>query len=148
VRCRVVRHHRGAVLIEFLVAIIPMLMIFFSIAQISALGYTSLLVHHAAYVAARAYAVVHPGIYDSGPPSDVQSAAGLVLARVPGNLSVTTRDVDPMSEQLATTTVTLDYPCGVPLGAMLVCGASMRRTLTAQASFPNQGSYVQQVWGE
>jgi Flp pilus assembly protein TadG len=137
---------RGAVIVEFVVAIMPMLMVFFSIAQLSALGYTSLLVKHAAFVAARAEAVIHPGMGDSGSESDVTAAANLVLARVPAGASVTSASAAPLSQNLDTTTVTVVVPCSVPLGNVLVCGVGRTHAMTAQASFPNQGSYIQTLW--
>jgi Flp pilus assembly protein TadG len=144
---RLVRATRGAALVEFVIAIVPMLMLFFTIAQFSALGYTSLLVRHAAFVAARAYAIVNPGNPDSGPATDVQTAAQMVMGRVPGMVSVQSSGAAPMSQAMQTTTVTLLYSCTVPLGNMLVCGPGLTRPITAGAAFPNQGTYMQKVWG-
>jgi Flp pilus assembly protein TadG len=145
-RLALVRDARGAVLVEFVVAIMPMLMVFFTIAQLSALGYTSLLVKHAAFVAARAEAVVNPGMSDSGSEADVTAAANLVLARVPAGASVHSTSAAAQSQNMDTTTVTVIVPCSVPLGNVLVCGSGRTHTMTAQASFPNQGSYVQSLW--
>lgn len=141
------RDRHGAVLVEFVVALVPVLIVFFSIAQLSALGYTSLLVKHAAFVAARAEAVVHPGMSDSGSEGDVTAAANLVLARLPVGAHVTSALAPAQSQDMNTTTVRVDVPCSVPLGNLIVCGGGTTHTMTAQASFPNQGSYVQTVWG-
>jgi Flp pilus assembly protein TadG len=144
---RFLRAEKGAALVEFVIAIVPILMVFFTIVQFSALGYVSLLVRHAAFVASRAYAIVNPGNPDSGPATDVQAAAQLVMGKVPGLLSVQSSNAAPLSQAMQTTTVTLLYPCTVPLGNMLVCGMGLTHPITAGAAFPNQGTYMQKVWG-
>ena len=144
---RVLVDCKGAVLAEFAIAIVPILMLFFCIAQLCVLGYTSLLVKHAAFVAVRAAAVVNPGMADSALGSnDVEQAAKLALAGVPGRISVASTAAAPMSQDMITTTVGLDFPCTVPLGGILVCGAVARHAMSASAAFPNQGAYSQAIW--
>lgn len=149
---------KGAAVVEFIVALVPVLMLFFAITQFAVLGYVGILVQHAAFVSSRAYAVVHPGMYDSGSPADVENAAKLVLARVPGTLTVSSTSVPALSQEMSTTKITFQYTCKVPLGEAIVCGGGNMliwggkggggsHTFHAQSSFPNQGTYMQKVWG-
>jgi hypothetical protein len=147
---RIVRRKDGAAIAELVIAIVPILILFFTIAQFAAIGFASLLVRHAAFVAARCQAVVHTNMADvAGAGNEPTTAAGVVLSTVPGKLtSVSSTAVDPLSQLMSTTTVSFDYRCGVPLGGLFVCGRGGTRTLSASASFPNQGSYYQHVWGQ
>jgi Flp pilus assembly protein TadG len=138
---------RGAVLVEFVVAIVPVLMVFFSLAQLSAIASASLLVRHAAFVAARAAAVVNPGMADSGPAGDISASASLVLTRfMPSLPLVTPQLAGPQTQGMQSVNVTLVYPCSVPLGDVIVCGPGLIHMLTASSAFPNQGSFAQSVW--
>jgi len=83
---------------------------------------------------------------DSGPESDVTAAANVVLANVPATATVTTSPAGAQTQDLQSTTVTLEYPCSVPLGSLIVCGRGLTHTLKAIAIFPNQGSYAQSVF--
>jgi hypothetical protein len=144
-----VRNTRAVVIVEFVVAIVPIVVLFFSIAQLSVIAYVHLVVKHSAYVAARTEAVVHPQMPDSGQESDVKAAVMMLLTAIPGvaagDVNVQTQTAGQYEENIDTVTVTLTYRCTVPLANRFMC-ASGSFPIHASASFPNQGSSYQQIW--
>ena len=74
---------RGAVLAEFAMAAFPLLLTFFSFAQVAKLYTANLVIRHAAMVGARAAIVTlnkdatNPG--NNGPDTDVDNAVGLAM---------------------------------------------------------------------
>jgi hypothetical protein len=111
----------------------------------------TLMVKHAAGVAARCQAVVHPQMKDSGPATDVRAGVMMLLGAIPGGVSdadVSVKDstADQYSFQRDTEEVTVVYHCSIPLGNVIACGASRTKTIVQQASFPNQGSQYQKIW--
>lgn len=62
----VLRDRGGAAMVEFAMAIMPVLMVFFGTLQWTVNAYIHLLVKHAAFSIVRCEAVVHPGAPDSG----------------------------------------------------------------------------------
>jgi hypothetical protein len=106
-------------------------------------------VKHAAFVAARTEAVVHPKMGDSGSESDVKAGVMMLLGAIPGvtaaNVQVKTAPAGQYEENIDTVTVQLEYLCTVPLADHFVCPAGIF-TMKASASFPNQGSSYQQIW--
>ncbi len=161
----------GAAIVEFAFAIMPILILFFGMIQWSILSYVNLIVHHAAYVAARAEAVMRPSMPDNGgatgTTSDLEKAIMPLFVHVTNvadlggisNLSVTipTQSKNTCDQTMNEVQVDLKYPCFVPLGNAVVCGGATLfslgihlpfyyHTLTAKAKFPNQGSYYQKVW--
>jgi Flp pilus assembly protein TadG len=139
---------RGAVMVEFAIAILPVLMVFFGTVQWCACAYVNLIVHHGAFVAARCNAVVHPQMPDSGPADDCQNGVNALLKDATKEKATVTLESPPAAtaETVQTTTVTLDYKCTVPLGNVVACGGSKAMKMTATASFPNQGSSYQKIW--
>jgi len=135
---------RGAAAVEFVIAIIPLGSVFFCLVQLSGIMTAKLLVRHAAFVAARAAIVVAPAMHDSGPASDVKRAADMVLA--PLQAEVSHIPYGSEDQQMVTVAVTVDYPCKIPIGNIVCCGAGLKKRLTASASMPNQGTYTEEVW--
>ncbi len=138
---------RGAVLIEFVIAAVPLLMMFFCFTQVAALANAKLVMKHAAVVATRAAIVImppNPG--DNGTMEDVRVAAGMAMGTylVDGKLvapdtqctSQATND-DPYG--LVTCTVTAAYMCNVPMGKWWVCGGPVK-IVSERMSLPNQGA--------
>jgi Flp pilus assembly protein TadG len=140
----------GAAMVEFAIAILPILITFFGMFQWGVCAYVHLIVKHAAFVAARAEAVIHPHMPDSGPQDDVKKGVMMLFKHVKlvkeGDVTIETTLPNPMAETLDKVTVTVNYKCGIPLGNVIACGAAKTKTFTQSASFPNQGSYYQQVW--
>jgi Flp pilus assembly protein TadG len=148
-----IRHDvRGAALIEFVIAFLPMLMVFFSFAQAAQLAKAKLLLKHAAIAATRAAVVIkdkdtggttNPG--DNGEETDITWAANLALGTyvTDGNFDAASADCerpdtsDPFG--LVTCTVRTTYHCDVPLGKLLVCGGGTM-DLSEHMSLPFQGA--------
>jgi Flp pilus assembly protein TadG len=142
----------GAALPEFAMAIMPVMLVFFGMVQWSIIAYVHLIVKHAAFVASRCNAVVHPHMPDAGTEADCnRKAMDLLFAHVngvtQGDVHVSSNSGAADSQSMDTTTVKLDYKCTIPLGNRVACGHSHHMKLEEQASFPNQGSHYQQVWG-
>jgi hypothetical protein len=147
---RLVADRSGAAVVEFAIAILPVLITFFGMFQWGVLAYVHLIVKHSAFVAARAEAVIHPHMPDSGPATDVHAGVMELFKHVslvkPANVSVVSTGAGPFDETMDNVTVTVEYICGVPLGNKIACKGN-RFTFIEKASFPNQGSYYQPVWG-
>jgi Flp pilus assembly protein TadG len=120
-------HQRGAVLVEFVVALTPLLMTFFSLVQLGKMMTAQLAFKHAASVASRAAAVImnepnNPKA--SGKKEEVEQAAMLALGDFVEAFSTLDAKVtggngpsDPVTVELSGT-----YDCNVPLGKTIVCG--------------------------
>ena len=142
------RDRRGAALVEFVIAVVPMLTTFFSFVQVAKIYTAKLVVQHAAITAARAAVVMvkkptNPG--EKGSNTDVKQAAGLALSPwitsgSISNVNVTVTDQSSMSDVYAPVRVQVQatYRCTVPMGRLICAGS--RKTLTAEATMPNQGA--------
>jgi hypothetical protein len=139
---------RGVILVEFAIAIPTVFIMFFGMLQWMMNAQVHVLVRHAAFLAARAEAVVHPGMADGGTESDVTRAAQLALqTRFKGKVSVTQSLAPPLSQQPQSVTVAIDLPCEIPLGNIIACGVKRKIHLAETSSFPNQGAAYQAIWG-
>ncbi len=141
----------GAAIVEFAMASMPVFDLFFGMIQWSICAYIHLILKHAAFVAARCDAVVAPDMPDAGKESDCQKGAVEALfAHVhgveKGEVKVHLSNPSKYAQTADTVTLDLDYKCTIPLGDHVACkGRHMK--MTEKASFPNQGSYYQKVWG-
>ncbi len=138
------RSNRGAVLAEFAVALMPLLLCYFVFTQIAQLYIGNLLFKHAANVAARAAVVINqpelnPG--DNGTAADVTDAAKAALAPYAQMFSNVHTSSTEAGEQygLVTTTTTADFNCGVPLGRTIVC-PNGKISMTQDVALPLQGA--------
>jgi hypothetical protein len=139
---------RGAVLVEFAMAIVPVLAFFFGTIQFCAAAYVNLILHHGAFVAARCEAVVHPAMPDSGGAQDCTDAVNLLLSTsTKAKATVKPTLAAKTAQTLDVVEVDLEYPCEVPLGNVVACGKGKKLHMIATASFPNQGSAYQPIWG-
>lgn len=140
---------RGAVLAEFVIAVVPFLMLFFCTAQYSVVAVGKILTKHAAFLGARA-AIVTCSDPGGGGMNDVQSAVKTALGPVTKlgtpSAAVTGGSCDKTNQAMLTITVTMPMQCNVPMGNLFVCGGSTK-TLKASASMPNQGTYANEIWG-
>ena len=147
-----VRDTRGAVLAEFVIAVVPLLMMTFGWLQLAWLYTANLLVKHAAGACVRAAVVIddkpfNPG-KNNGPLEDIQKATRMA-ANVEKDrqtfTSITCEYKNDASEEdvfgTVTATVTAEYACGVPLGRLIVCGADSKKTLVHTAAMPMQGAH-------
>jgi Flp pilus assembly protein TadG len=148
---------RGAAMVEFAMAILPVLLVFFGTVQWSINAYLNLIVKHAAFSIVRCEAVVHPGMPDSGDENadclatspGGASVIGKLFSHVTGvssgDFTVDTTLAPVTAQGLDSVTVTLNYKCSVPLGNQIACTSGVQK-LTATAKFPNQGSVYQPIW--
>ncbi len=152
----------GAVMVEFIVAFLPLMIFFEALLQFGGIVTGKLVVNHAAVCAARAAVVVlpdDPKFYDDvpvGQPTgkrreDIERAAAVPLAalksfeairiKFPSQPGATDDRTSFSKNELVVIRVEADYHCQVPLVNRLLCNAATsKRTLVAEASFPNQGA--------
>lgn len=142
---------RGSAYVEFLVAIIPMLVIFWGLLQISGLLLADLVVRHAAMNAVRA-AIVCDSDENTTGQSGAQTCAlqaATDTTRSVSSITATRVTVNGASEQgnsPVTVSVSADYRCQLPLVGGLACslaagGAASTATIQRSATLPNQGHY-------
>jgi hypothetical protein len=146
---------RGAVLAEFVVAIFPLLTIFFVFLQISAVSVAKLMVKHSAVIGARA-AAVFSNKRDNCPEcsgdgvAEVNGAVRAALVNWQGKFGSVTATVDDASSRdkgsnegygpygLVTVTVRASYRCEVPVGRLICPGGNL--SITEIKSMPHQGA--------
>ena len=155
---------RGAAYVEFIIAIVPMLILFWGLMQLNGLLLADLVVRHAATHAVRAAIVCdsdeHP--QDAGelaaPKGCAYEAAKMTLSAIksftpPGgsepSFSLQVSGASPDGNAPVTVTLRADYHCQVPL-AGFVCGFASAGApsgdrvrvamLTRKATLPNQGA--------
>lgn len=147
---------RGAVLAEFVVAIFPLLTVFFVFVQISALSIAKLLVKHSAVVGARA-AAVFSNQHNNCPEcsgGDGQGAVNLAVRSALVNwqskfTSVTATVEDNSSREigdnqgygpygLVTVRVRAVYKCEIPVGKIICSGGTV--TIRETKTMPHQGA--------
>jgi Flp pilus assembly protein TadG len=159
--CMQSRDCKGAVYVEFLIAFLPILVLFSGLFQLGVAQTADLVTQHAAVTAARAAMVVlpdDPQYYDGIPENhiqgarldDITSAAAMSLSaidsapRVQVNIPSKPGGTDnrPVvgEHDIVITQVKYTFPCRVPIGNLLVCGFGGEKTLTAEAAMPNQGT--------
>lgn len=146
----------GAVLVEYLIALLPVLTFFLATWQLIELSTGNLILKRAASAAARAAIVVLPddqSFYAGAPvnrfvglrKSDVESAARSILDIAgPGrftNVRVEISPAEPSGNVVLTTTVTADFRCFAGW-VSFVCGGSSR-TLSARSTHVYQGAPYQ-----
>lgn len=153
---------RGAVMVEFLVAFLPLFIFFECLVQLAGLYTAKLVVQHAASTAARAAVVVlndNPKYYDDVEPGkatgkrreDIESAATIPLMAVKSIVHV--KVTLPSSKggnddrkefgrnDLVHVKVEATYLCQVPFAKRVVCNLfTETRTLTGEAALPNNGA--------
>jgi uncharacterized membrane protein YgcG len=143
---------RGAVLAEFVVAIFPLLTIFFVFVQLSMLAISSLIVKHSAVVGARAAAVFSnqnqnvPELCGDNGTAKIEEAVRAAVGPWQDRISTTVsvRDQSSRSEDdgvydLVTVTVTARVRCAVPVGK-IICGAGFTKQIVDVKSMPHQGA--------
>ena len=150
---KLLRDTRGAVYVEFLAVFLPLFMCFLALVQLIFVQTASLVTNHAAMTAVRAavvvihddpaaYGGVAEGSVSGARLTDIQRAAEIPLAALGPEGQGVTVDVGGSygRNEKVTVTVTYDYKCRVPGGALIVCGPDGIKTLAAVASMPNQGA--------
>ncbi len=141
---------RGAALVEFVIAVVPLLMTFFGFSQYAKMYTAKLGVRHAAITAARAAAVIsdvngnNPAA--TGGENAIRQAAGAALSPwitngSISNVTVTITDSSSAADPYGPVRVEVraTYRCAVPMMGRVMCPGS-RKTLTAEATMPHQGA--------
>jgi hypothetical protein len=157
----VVGDTRGVVYVEFLIAFMPVFVLFLSLVQLVLIEMANLVAKHAAVTAARAAMVVLPDDPAHYGGAAVERAEGQRLddiklaAKVPLMAIDALPDVDvklPTSaggtdsrtafwrDDVVRVRLEYNFPCKVPIGKTLVCGLLARHTLVTEAAMPNQGA--------
>lgn len=156
----------GAVMVEFLVAFLPVMTFAMCIFQQTALYTGQLLTEHAALSAARAASVVvpdDPSRYGGEGANTVgqkrKEAIKLAAIRALGPLvqdenikdldvevggsngqTVGTNNASIGAKAPINVTVNATFQCKVPLAAQIICDGNREFKLTASATLPNQGA--------
>ncbi len=150
---------RGAVLAEFLIALMPLMITFSSFVQLTQIATARLVLKHTTVVAARAAAVMSNGNNNTPGMKNADKNEGELLMAVKAglgpwdstmeNLSVKV-DSDQSSGSdvygMITVRVQADYHCAVPFGGFIVC-RGRTRPMNLTASFPHQGACYQDLGG-
>ena len=147
-----VSDQRGAVLAEFVIVAVPLLITFFGFVQVAQVAAANLMVRHATIVGARAAAVItngngntpdqSRGVNEREIADGVITALGGGYARAMNRVDVKVEDQSTCDDYfgMVKVTVTAQYRCSVPLGNVVVCGAGRERTITHVAQMPHQGA--------
>ncbi len=152
-------HETGEVYVEFIIAIVPMLLVFWGLMQLNGLLLADLVARHAAVNAVRAAIVCdsddspQTGDELAAPGGCSYQAAKMTLSAVKSfngsggsdpDFSVTVDGASTDGNQPVTATVIARYHCQVPLVAAFVCGMGGgslgTASLSRRASLPNQGA--------
>ena len=161
-RDRAGRGTEGAVYVEFLIAFMPLLVMFMSLVQLAFVQIANIVTKHAAVAAARAAVVVLPDDPSYYGGQKVNEAAGARLTAIEGAAKARLMAVStspniklrfPSSpggddsktsfenDDLVRVQLEFDYPCLIPIGSFFVCRSlSLHKTLKAEATLPNQGA--------
>ncbi|MFO0640590.1 MAG: hypothetical protein U0183_15330 [Polyangiaceae bacterium] len=152
-----VRDQRGAVLAEFVIAVVPLMMTFFGFLQVTKLFTAGLGVRHAAIIAVRAASVYaagkdnNPGESGDGKSQAEQAARGALAVWLSdgsiSNVNVTLDDRSSRSDPYGPVQVqvTATYNCRVPMMGRVICSGG-RKTISTQtmvgfsAQMPHQGA--------
>jgi Flp pilus assembly protein TadG len=142
---------KGAVYVEFLVALVPMFTLFWGLVQLNGLFLADIVAQHAAVSAVRAAIVCEPDDHSQRPQGGQECAEDAVheiLGMSGGQKTVSAiQGADVSLAGLSTTgnasvtaTVTVEYDCEVPLVGRLICGGSSA-VIVRKATLPNQGAF-------
>ena len=157
-----VRATHGAVYVEFLIAFLPLFVMFMSLVQLAFVVVANIATKNAAVAAVRAAVVVlpdDPAFYDGEAVNKTsehrkQAIEAAAKARL---LSVSTEPkielIFPSSaggednrtafqrDDLVRVRLTFDYPCKIPIGSLFVCKSlDLHKKLKAEAAMPMQGA--------
>lgn len=141
---------RGAVFVEKLIALLPLLAVFFLGWELAELGAANLVVQRASAAAGRAAMVVlpdDPAFYADEPPdryegerrAEIELAAGMILSAIPQLNEDFEVDVSDPSAGFGQIDVTVraPYRCG---NVGLICGASDRLVLSSTTTHAYHGA--------
>jgi Flp pilus assembly protein TadG len=143
---------KGAVLVEFLIAIMPLMITFSCFVQLSQMATAKLVVKHSAIVGARAAAVIYnknnntPDQPKGENMADIEAGVHAALGPWDKQMATVTVKVEDSSTcadpyGMVKLTVTAAHKCNVPFGGRLMCGAvGATHTLEQAYAMPHQGA--------
>ena len=144
------KDQKGAVLAEFVIAVVPLLMTFFSFVQLSKIATARLVVKHGTIIGARAASVISnannntPDAKNDG-KQDITNAVKLGMGPWVSKGSITSVNVEVQDQSSrddpygwVTVTVTAQYRCTVPMG-FIACGG-VSKQLQESYRMPHQGA--------
>lgn len=153
------RRRRGAAMVEFMIAIVPVLMIWTVCWQLSRVYTGRLMLKHAATIGVRAAAVTHDNQNLPKPKNakddqeDGQKAVENAVGKALGpwqntairNVEVTIDDSSNRDEYdgpfgLVTVKVKATFKCDVPMAKYMVCGGGASIDWEETANYPHQGA--------
>ncbi|MDB4942701.1 MAG: hypothetical protein JWP97_2235 [Labilithrix sp.] len=143
---------KGAVLVEFLVAIMPLMITFSCFVQLSQMATAKLVVKHSAIVGARAASVISnvnkntPDQPEGENRADIEQGVHAALGpwdRQMASVRVKIEDKSDCKDPYGPVkvTVTAAHKCLVPFGGRLLCGAvGATHTMEQAYTMPHQGA--------
>jgi uncharacterized membrane protein YgcG len=143
---------KGAVLVEFLIALMPLMITFSCFVQLSQMATAKLVVKHSAIVGARAAAVIsnkHNNTPDQPKgenKADIEAGVNAALGPWKKQMATVTVKVEDSSScddpyGMVKVTVTAAHKCLVPFGGRLMCGAvGATHTMEQAYTMPHQGA--------
>ncbi|HSO41048.1 MAG TPA: hypothetical protein VLT33_51335 [Labilithrix sp.] len=143
---------RGAVLVEFLIALMPLMITFSCFVQLSQMATAKLVVKHSAIVGARAAAVISnknnntPDQPKGDNLADIEAGVNAALGPWKKQMATVTVKVEDSSScddpyGMVKVTVTAAHKCLVPFGGRLMCGAvGATHTMEQAYAMPHQGA--------
>jgi Flp pilus assembly protein TadG len=146
---------RGAVLVEFAIAFMPLMITFSSFVQLQQMATARIVVKHATIVGGRAAAVIAnknrntPDMEDADEEDVVKKGVMSALGPWKGTMSNVDVKIDDVSNcedpyGMVSVTVTADYKCSVPFAGLFMCGGSRTHSFKPMISrFPHQGARYQ-----
>lgn len=147
---RLRRDQRGAVLAEFVIAVVPLLITFFSFVQLSQVATARLVVKHGTIIGARAASVIS-NVHNNTPDAKGDGRTDIINAVKVGmgpwvskgaitDVNVEVHDQSSRSDPYGwvTVNVSASYRCTVPLGFM-ICGGPTKQ-IQDSYRMPHQGA--------
>jgi len=149
---RLLRNTKGAVMAEFVIAIVPVLTTFFSFVQLSRIATARLVLKHSTIVGARAAAVMANG-NDNTPDQPAGDQKGEITNAVKAGMgpwftkaggftsvNVTVTDSSNRGDPYGWVEVKVNtlYACNIPMG-FIACGGNTKR-LEETYRMPHQGA--------
>lgn len=128
-RSSVLEDRTGAIYVEFLIAFLPLLVLFFCVAQFADLYAARFVIHHAAYRTARAGAVVYPDDpqhYNAVSKDEEVEAAGYAILAAKRTIVSADFDISHGGVHDRTPVVVrieARVACIFPIANRLMCGA-------------------------
>jgi hypothetical protein len=141
----IVSNRRGSVMVEFIIAFMPIFTLFLSVCELANLYASKLVVAHAAYRTARAGAVVFPddpaNYSGTATKLDDVKAAGRLVLRAKGSIVASEIEIPGGTEyapgQPVLARVSATHRCVFPVADRLVCGfKGGTRILTSEVRMP------------